>query len=288
MKRNLCKILFFFISINIFSQQKFSFLEISNNSDIQISHGGIKLYKNYSDYKQLFYFETSSVIYLGEKISLQIAYVIKPDKTNLLSELINAKKINVEAISNITDISKKWQNSHTFIERDELTIKEYVRDIGNGRISDDFGFLIKINDKNNVIDMIDIRFINVYSTLVESGGYESPWNKQRVITYSDQQNKGINFYYSVEELIKTISLNNHEINVIGTVNDEKVRFRKDGNLNSPVIRFFDEKEIVDVISCIVSQDTKDKNSYPWIKVKVNNGEIGFIYGEFLDISIAIE
>ncbi len=285
MKRYFFCIVLLLIISNCFSHQNNSFFKINDNPAIVIHDGEKILYKNYADYNQLFFWENAIVDYSGKQLSLQISYVINSEKTSLIRNLINTKKLKVEAISNITSLNKQWDNNQIFLDTNSFTIKEYLRDVGNGWCSDDFGFIIKSKNKSDTISMIDIKFLNIYSTYIQEGGYISPWNKQKVKQYNNQNNHGIQFYYLVEELMKTFVVKNPNVYVIGIINDDKVRFRNNSNLDSSIIRFFEHNEEVEIIDCPESLNSQEKEKFPWIKVKTKKNEIGYVYGEFVDVYV---
>ena len=134
---------------------------------------------------------------------------------------------------------------------------------------------------------INIKIDNIYSTYIKKGEYPDLWNKRLVASYNDKENNGIKFYYLFEELIKRIVINNKPIQIIGNVNDDKVRFRKENNLHCETIRFFERGEQVQILDCDSELTIINNEKAPWIRIETKDGEVGYIFGKYLDIIVKL-
>lgn len=283
------KILLMFILLTIncfcFAQINFTYFEINSDSKISFKKGEKKLYLDYYNMDQFFIFESVVVNYEGKQLPAQISYVINTNNSRLLKKLYKNKMISINSISNISTLPQAWEDSQLFFTKENFIIKEYIRDWINGWSTDKFGFIIKNLDNNDLINMIEIKILNVFSTLIEEETVISPWNLKTVKSFKNQENIGIRFYYLMENLMKTFVFQKHDLLILGTVNDEKVRFRESNSLDSFVIRYFEKGEELEVVDC---SEKENKDTFPWIKVKSKKNEIGYIYGEYIDILVKTE
>lgn len=272
-----------FIFSFLFSQRNQERIIFPNNSLVIITKIDEEIYKYYYDYNQLFILERYKIDYEKESLSMYITYSLKGEKLKLLQQINKNKLLFLETASNISEVDRLFNNSLLFYSNEDFTIKEYVRSVGNGWTSDDFGFIIKPNDTDYSI--INIKINNIYSTYIVKKGYPTIWNKNLIESYNDKNNPGIKFYSIFEKIMQQITIEKKETIINGIVNDEKVRFRKEGDLKSETIRFFEKNEKVEILECSENVELINNDLYPWIKIKTDNGEIGFIYGKYLTVFV---
>ena len=209
MKIKVIGYIFLFLLITISCKsKKFSnpFIEMNLDTRLDIDEGNFKIFSNFTNPDELLIYGSYVLSYSNEKILMTI--IIRPGK-ELNKELIQNIKENNYMIKAIS-LGPHWERMIDFYEDESIKITEYIRDVANDWCTDDFGFFIdsKLNEK--IYNSINIYFSNIYSTDIEKGGYKSPWNKEKVMNYKDQKNPGIQFYYMMEKLIKTIKLRNVE------------------------------------------------------------------------------
>lgn len=279
----ICLLCFLFLCSFLFSQKKQERIIFPSNNLISITKIDDNIYKFFYDYNQIFILERYKIDYEKESLSMYITYSLKGEKLKLLQQLNKNKLLFLETASNIAEVDKLLNNSLLFYSNEDFMVKEYVRSVGNGWTSDDFGFIIKPNETDYSI--INIKINNIFSTYIEKKGYPTIWNKKIIDTYNDQNNPGIKFYFIFEKIMRQINIGEKEIIIGGVVNDEKVRFRKGGNLKSEAIRFFEKDGKVEIIECSENVELINNDLYPWIKVKTDNCEIGYIYGKYLKVFI---
>ena len=204
-KKSLSFLLFsFFVLLSCSSKEiKTPFFTMELNDKIDISDEKFYLYINYENDDELLISGSYIVSYANEKIWMQI--IIKLDKENneYLKQLIQSRKVILQSVSIGPQLSKPFK----IYESKEIDITECICDVGNGWCSDKFDFYVNTKNSTKGITFLNISFGNIYSTYIEKDGYISPWNKEKVKEYKDQSNPGIQFYYMMEESIKTIKLN---------------------------------------------------------------------------------
>ena len=70
---------------------------------------------------------------------------------------------------------------------------------------------------------------------------------------------------------------------VGELNDDRVRLRKELGLNGEKIRLLQKGECVEILNVSQNKERIDGKEYPWIKIRTNKDEIGYVYGEYLNI-----
>lgn len=70
---------------------------------------------------------------------------------------------------------------------------------------------------------------------------------------------------------------------VGELNDDRVRLRKESGLNGEKIRLLQKGECVEILNVSQNKERIDGKEYPWIKIRTNKDEIGYVYGEYLNI-----
>lgn len=231
--------------------------------------------------KNEFFIQTFyGVKYENDVISGSEYRFIDTKYTPLLTKLCKTRMITYDG-ANVTPIHSS--DCRSFAMNTGLPIKEYVSAVGNGWASDNFGFIIPMTNKG--YSTIEFRFLNIYSTWIEKGGYKTLWNRETVRDYPDQSNPGIQFYYILEDLFRDMNTDNTIFSITGKVNDERVRFRTENNLNCETLRLFDNGEVLEILDCDEGKTQIGDDSYPWIKVKSAAGETGYIYGKYIDITV---
>lgn len=268
-----------------FSETQKNRIEYSDNDKISILLKKENIYKNFYDNNQYFILQSYMINYCDEKLNMNVSYVLRDNEVRLIKKLDGKIPLNIDAASNISHIKEIFENESIFYSKENMIIKEYIRSVGNGWCTDDFGFLIQL--KQGQYSFINIKIDNIYSTYIKKGEYPDLWNKRLVASYNDKENNGIKFYYLFEELIKRIVINNKTIQIIGNVNDDKVRFRKENNLHCETIRFFERGEQVQILDCDSELTIINNEKAPWIRIETKDGEVGYIFGKYLDIIVKL-
>lgn len=265
------------------------YFDIKFDKSIKVEMVSNKLCQNPNKPGEFYFMEWNLLKYYDDSINLLILSVINSEKSNLLYKLAKNNKIKLEYAANSSWIEARWTESIPFIINNDIVIKEYIRDTATEYYTDYFDFIVKKNDVNESIVLMDIQFINAYSTFVDKRENRNlTWNRELIEEYEDQNNPGIKFYYLVEDAIKNISIKNPSLEIKGTLNDDKVRLRSENNLSCKTIRLMRKGEEVQVIDCLTNTEEINGKKSPWIKVITKNNETGYIYGEYLDVYVKLE
>lgn len=263
------------------------YFDLKFDTSITVENIDNKLCKNPNKTDEIYFMERNIIKYNNDSIYMNVISVINSEKSHLLSELARNSMIKISYATNSSWIDVRWNQSLPFLSNNEIVIKEYIKDAATEYYTDYFDFYIKKNDTAESISKIGIQFINVFSSFVEKNESITQWNRDLVRLYSNQNNPGIEFYYLVEETIKNIKIKNPNLLILGTINDNRVRLRSEPGLNSKTIKFLEKNEIVQINECISNNEIINGKKKPWIKVKTLNDETGYVYGEYLDISVSL-
>lgn len=283
MKRTIIFIIILLCTSSFFGETLLGNIKIPFDDSITIIENNTSLNINTKNINQFFLTRFYTVSYCNEKIVLKETILLNQNETSLLKKLGNNKMLQFDyANPSITNLLISKSSQH-FENDNNISIKEYICEIGNGWASDYFGFTIK--PKDSFYESIDLRFQNIYSTYIEKDGYVSPWNKNKVISYVDQNNFGIQFYYKIEAAIKKLISYEEQFHIYAEVNDDKVRYREEASLSSNIIRNFEKNEKIIVLSCEDESYKIGDDNYPWVKVKTSDNKIGYIYGKYINVFV---
>ncbi len=274
-------LLFSFQLIFCYSDQLIEQIQKNTQSQVVFRETSKSLYldlKNKTDFFITRFFE---VEYEDDKTFGTVNYIMNDTFSKVLLKLRNHNLIKIEAVSNISNIQDLWDSSMNFMNTQNFSVKEYIRDTGNAWSTDDFGFIFTI--QNNYFKIIDIKLFNVFSTYIEEGKYPSPWNRNVLANYKDQQNKGILFYYMIENAIKKITEINDTVFIIGVLDDNGVRLREKPDLSSQIISNLRQNEKVYILDCENEAYEISGYNFPWVKVQTEDNKIGYVYGQYLQI-----
>lgn len=284
MKKIIILTIYVFFALRCYSHQFDVYFDINFGNKISFKDSHRTLYQNINDSYQFFFHETEIVCYADDKVYMTIDAFIDRQKSEMLYKLICNKMLDINNASS----SLYWQTPLKFIEKKDILVEEYLRDVGNGWSSDDFGFIIHFNNSKSDIAKLDVKFLNIYSIYIDKGGYTSPWNREKVTNYKNQNNPGIQLYYLVEEAMKNIKVKQPLIQISGILNDDKVRFRKEANLSCETIKLLNKSECLEILDVSEKTETIGEDSYPWIYVKDDNGKTGYVYGKYLDVKVDLK
>lgn len=271
-----------FFKATCFSETLINLLQDYSQSKIAFYEKSQSLEVNLYDKNEFYVLKIYEVTYEGEELSSIVTFTLNKKHSEILSRLSKYNLIKINASSNISDNGKLWEKNQTIINNNSFTVKEYIRDTGNGWSTDDFGFLFHITD--GVFSMIDLKIYNIYSTYIDKGGYTTLWNREKVINYKDQKNLGIQLYYLMEELVRRVKNITDTFTIYGILNDEKVRLRESPNLDSSILKVLNTGERVSILECENESVSINGQSFPWLKVVTDEGKIGYVFGQYLNVS----
>lgn len=270
-----------FLKTTCFSETLIYLIQEHSQSKIAFCEKSQSIEVNLYDKNEFYVLKMYEVTYEGETLSSIVTFTLNKSYSEIISRLRKYNLIKIDASSNINDNGKLWQKSQTFINNNSFSVKQYIRDTGNGWSTDDFGFLFQITD--GVFSMIDLKIFNIYSTYIEKGGYTTLWNREKVTTYKDQKNLGIQFYYLMEESVRKVKNIPDTFTIYGILNDEKVRLRESPNLDSSILRVLNNGEKVSILECENEAVSINGQSFPWLKVVTDDGKLGYVFGQYLTV-----
>lgn len=288
LKKTIICLLLIFIVFLSFAEQYDVFFDLQFDNKIKIKDCERSLCQSFYDRNEFFFYENEIIYYSEDAIYMTVLSIVNKSQSELLYKLTNARILKPEVISNSSWIKERWNEGQLFYKDNKKIIKEYIRDTATEMDTDYFIFLVKKNDESESISVHEIKFTNLYSTYIDKGGYTSPWNRETVKNYKNQNNPGIQLYYLVEEAMKKINVKQPSIKITGILNDDKVRFRKKANLSCETIRLLKESEGLEILDVSEKTETIGKDTFPWIYVKDSNGKTGYIYGKYLDVKVDIQ
>lgn len=287
MKKILILIIGLLFSSFSFSQSTNAYIDLDFDNDIVVKDGAsARLYQNYYNPREFFFLEFDEIQYSNASISCSVLGIINKDKSNVLEKLKKNKMIFIDTASNSRGVI--WEKGKDFFENENMIIRECIEDTASEYISDFFRFFIKNKNDMDSFPLIEINFINVYSTFVEKNGYKSPWNRDQVSGYEDQNNSGIQFYYLAEQAIKNIKMKDPELIIRGEVIESNVVLRNGSSSRNKKIRNLKKGEKVKILDCLEESESVNGISYPWIKVKTYNNKEGYISGGSIKVEVFVE
>ncbi len=131
-------------------------------------------------------------------------------------------------------------------------------------------------------DYVGVELPITTSRVIRGGGYFS----KRPLT---SMRADINPYTTWSSIIgfrvaKNTDTPSRKVIGVGELNDDRVRLRKEPGLNGEKIRLLHKGECVEILNISQNKERIDGKEYPWIKIRTNKDEIGYVYGEYLNIS----
>ncbi len=287
MKKILILIIGLLFSSFSFSQSTNAYIDLDFDNDIVVKDGApARLYQNYYNPREFFFLEFDEIQYCNASISCSVLGIINKDKSNVLEKLKKNKMIFIDTASNSRGVI--WEKGKDFFENENMIIRECIEDTASEYISDYFRFFIKNKNDLQSFPIIEINFINVYSTFVEKNGYKSPWNRDYISAYENQNNPGIQFYYLVEQTIKKLKMKNPKVIIKGEVIESNAVLRNGSSSRNKKIRNLKKGEKVEILDCLEESESVNGISYPWIKVRTSKNEEGYILGGSIKVEVFVE
>jgi len=93
-------------------------------------------------------------------------------------------------------------------------------------------------------------------------------------TFSDNDQQFVAPYY-----VSTFP-DNYEAEIFGAITGEGVRMREAPNLNSRILNTI-SYDIVQVLEYTDKTETIGRETHPWVKIKLTDGDEGFVYGKYV-------
>ncbi|MEE3313471.1 MAG: hypothetical protein VZR56_04855 [Treponema sp.] len=182
------------------------FFEFYLDESMDVDQENFKLYENFENQDKYLVKGTYVLSYSGQKIYMNIAVELTDEQNKKMDEYLKEKQINLMAIS----LGGHWKPPFDFYQNNEIKVTEYIRDVANDWCSDDFGFFVKEKNTPKCFSSLNIYFQNIYSNFIEEGGYITPWNRETVKAFEEQQHPWIQFYYLIEKSMETIRIKHPE------------------------------------------------------------------------------
>lgn len=192
------------VIVNFSPSKKVSntFFELYLDETMDVEEANSLIFKDIENQDEVIFYSSYRLSYADEKIVMYAIVKLNDEQNEIINTYMKNNNINVDYIS----LSNHWRAPLDFYENGRVTITEYIRNLANEWCTDDFGFFIDGKNKEKNISYMNIYFENIYSTYIDKGGNTTSWRKENVKEFEDQGNPGIQFYYLMEESMKTIEL----------------------------------------------------------------------------------
>lgn len=222
------------------------------------------------------------VLYDGKELSMQVRFILSKENSDLLEKLVKQGLVHKKEIGNIELFNSYYKPTLVVGGKSNTVIYKYIYDVGNEWSSDLLGYSIVLN---SFYLKMNFTINNIYSILVNEGGYISPWNQDTVINFKDKENSGIVFYKLLDEIVKSVNVINTDVFLHGIVNDTRVRMRKGADLSSATVKLLDTNTIVYILDTSQEKIEIEGKQYPWLRVKTISGDFGWICSRYLTINL---
>ena len=150
--------------------------------------------------------------------------------------------------------------------------------------------------ETNLLSAISKNQMEVAEILLENGADPNllsfqyafgNFNSKALLEYADNSDMKelLRNYGAKERKDFTFDDYNHvKIGLSGTINSTRVRFRSTPSLSGEHLGFFENGENITVITSSDQPMKIDNMNSPWYLVRRKNGETGWVYGHFVDVS----
>lgn len=244
-------------------------------SSIKKVRGILQYNENEIIYEELFRYT-----YMGKEFGLRITF-----------EMVNPTTLSNKAFTDQIDVKQKrqWSNPKNALVKElertdhfQQTMSLFNEDKkvnvaflewSSGQTSDALVFYIPVGEGS--VDKIYIQFFNIWG---EHKGWKNKLSVSDILSL-EHNDKVYMLYNSIKNCMQKLSLN---IPKWGLLNDSNVRIREKPSLEANIITTLDKDKLLKIIE--VSDEKmkiSDMNSY-WYKVILESGQIGWIYGYFVD------